>query len=204
MKALIIVDIQNDFLPGGALAVDQGDEIIPIVNRLIPNFDLVIATQDWHPADHGSFASNHSGKKPGDSIVLHGLPQILWPDHCIQNSPGAEFNPKLRTDLITKIFRKGTDKTVDSYSGFFDNGKKLDTGLNDYLKNVKVTQVFIVGLATDYCVKFTAIDAVESGFETTVIADATRAVNLQKGDYEKALDEMRTKGVRVALSNSIL
>jgi len=204
MKALIIVDIQNDFLPGGALAVSQGDEIIPIVNKLIPKFDLVIATQDWHPTDHGSFASNHESKNPGDSIVLHGLPQILWPDHCIQNSAGAELNSKLHSDRITKIFQKGTDKTVDSYSGFFDNGKKKDTGLADYLKSRNVTEVFIVGLATDYCVKFTAIDAAELGFNTTVIADATRAVNLQKGDYDKALEEMRQKGIHTIQSQSLL
>ena len=204
MKALIIVDIQNDFLPGGALAVQNGDQIIPIVNQLIPEFDLVLATQDWHPADHGSFASNHADKIPGEIIDLHGLQQILWPDHCVQNSEGAAFSDKLEINNIQKVFQKGTDPSIDSYSGFFDNGKKKDTGLNDYLKTKNVTEVFIVGLATDYCVKFTAIDAAECGFKTSVIADATRAVNLQPNDGEKALEEMRQKGIHILNSSDIL
>lgn len=204
MKALIIVDIQNDFLPGGALEVQEGDQIIPIVNGLVPQFPLVVATQDWHPANHGSFASNHPGKNPGEFIELHGLQQVLWPDHCIQNSKGAEFSPDLHSDKIRKIFKKGTDPKIDSYSGFYDNGKMKDTGLNAYLIRQGVKQVYVVGLATDYCVKFTAIDAAESGFETTVIADATRAVNLHKGDGDRALKEITQKGVRVIDSSSIL
>lgn len=203
MRALIIVDIQNDFLPGGALAVREGDQIIPIVNKLIPKFDVVIATQDWHPANHGSFASNHPGKKPGQVVDLHGLQQVLWPDHCIQNSEGAKFSADLKTNKIHQVFRKGTDPKIDSYSGFYDNGKKKDTGLNDYLKSKEINEVFIVGLATDYCVKFTAIDAVESGFNTTVISDATRAVNLQKDDGANALKEMIHQGVHVIDSSSI-
>lgn len=203
MKALIIVDIQNDFLPGGALAVQEGDQIIPIVNKLIPTFDLVIATQDWHPVDHGSFASNHSGKNPGELIELHGLQQVLWPDHCIQNSRGAEFSADLHSDKIRKVFKKGTDPKIDSYSGFYDNGKMKDTGLNAYLISQGVQQVYVVGLATDYCVKFTAIDAVESGFETHVIADATRAVNLHRDDGIKALNEMRLKGIKIMDASSI-
>ena len=204
MKALIIVDIQNDFLPGGALAVQEGDQIIPIVNRLVPQFPLVVATQDWHPANHGSFASNHPGKNPGEFIELHGLQQVLWPDHCVQNSKGAEFSPDLHSEKIRKIFKKGTDPKIDSYSGFYDNGKMKDTGLNAYLISQGVKQVYVVGLATDYCVKFTAIDAAESGFETTVIADATRAVNLHKDDGDRAFKEITQKGVRVIDASSIL
>jgi nicotinamidase/pyrazinamidase len=197
MEALIIVDIQNDFLPGGALEVPGGNEIIPLVNSLQPKFDLIVATQDWHPAGHGSFASSHKGKKPGDSFLLNGLDQILWPDHCVQGSGGAEFSKDLDVSRIDKIIQKGTDPGIDSYSGFFDNGKKKDTGLDKYLKGRGVEKVFIVGLATDYCVKFTALDAVSSGYKTTVISDATRAVNLQPGDFEKAVKEMRNAGIEV-------
>lgn len=204
MKALIVVDIQNDFLPGGALAVSQGDKIIPIVNRLMPKFKLVIATQDWHPANHGSFASNHPGKKPGEIIDLFGLNQILWPDHCVQNSFGASFSADLDTGSITRVFQKGTDPQVDSYSGFYDNGKKKDTGLNQFLKGRHVDEVYVVGLATDYCVKYTAMDAAELGFRTYVISDATKAVNLHKDDSEKALREMHEKGISIIDSESIL
>jgi nicotinamidase/pyrazinamidase len=204
MKALIVVDIQNDFLPGGALAVSQGDKIIPIVNRLMPKFKLVIATQDWHPANHGSFASNHPGKKPGEMIDLFDLNQILWPGHCVQNSYGASFSADLDTGSITCIFQKGTDPQVDSYSGFYDNGKKKDTGLNEFLKDLHVDEVYVVGLATDYCVKYTAMDAAELGFRTYVISDATKAVNLHKDDSETALREMREKGISIIDSESIL
>ena len=204
MKAIILVDIQNDFLPGGALAVEHGDQIIPVVNKLIPKFDLVVATQDWHPANHQSFASNHPGSSVGQLIDLHGLPQVLWPDHCIQHSRGAEFSRDLETSSIAKVFRKGSDPKVDSYSGFFDNDKRNDTGLTDYLKEKEVDQVFIVGLATDYCVKYTAIDSVAQGFNTRVILDAVRAVNLNPDDEVKALDEMTASGVNIIESNEIL
>lgn len=204
MKALIIVDIQNDFLPGGALAVRDGGRIIPVVNALLSKFEMVIATQDWHPANHGSFASNHVNKKPGEIITLHGLKQVLWPDHCIQDSQGAQFSEKLNSDVIQMVFQKGTDPNVDSYSGFYDNGKKKDTGLKIFLKSHGVKEVFIVGLATDYCVKFTAIDALGAGFATSVISDATRAVNLEPDDGEKALSEMREKGIKIIESSSIL
>jgi len=204
MEALIIVDIQNDFLPGGALAVHEGDQIIPGVNRLVEQFDLVVATQDWHPADHGSFASNHNDKKPGEMIRLHGLDQVLWPDHCVQHTYGAEFSKDLNMGNIQKIFQKGTDPSIDSYSGFFDNGKRKDTGLNDYLESKGVDKVYIVGLATDYCVKFTALDAIECGYQTTVLMDATRAVNLQPQDGAKAIEEMRQKGIHVIYTAEIL
>lgn len=204
MKALIVVDIQNDFLPEGSLAVTDGDSIIPKVNALLKYFDFVVATQDWHPIDHESFASRHPDKKPGDKIVLHGLDQVLWPDHCIQQTTGAEFSDRLDISQFNKIFQKGTDIHIDSYSGFFDNGKKKDTGLHDYLIKKGVDEVFIVGLATDYCVKFTAIDAVELGFKTNVIADATKAVDLIAGDFDRSLEEMRSKKINIIQSQDIL
>lgn len=204
MEALILVDLQIDFLPGGALAVDQGDQVVPIANQLIPHFELVVATQDWHPANHGSFAANHPWRKPGQVIELDGLQQILWPIHCVQNSFGAEFAPGLQTEKITKVFPKGTDPNIDSYSGFFDNGHRKATGLGDYLKEKNVQKVYVMGLATDYCVKFTALDAVELGFETILIEDGARGVNLQPGDVEKAVQEMERKGVKQIQSNAIL
>jgi nicotinamidase/pyrazinamidase len=203
MKAFVIVDIQNDFLPGGALAVNRGDSIIPVVNQLAKRFELVVATQDWHPKDHKSFASNHLGKKPGEVIKLQGLDQILWPDHCVQNTHGAAFADRLEVSKINRIFVKGTDPDIDSYSGFFDNGHLKSTGLGDYLRKCDVDEVYIAGLATDYCVKFTALDSIDEGFKTCVFADATLAVNLHPDDYEKAIDEMRNEGVEVLVSQDL-
>jgi len=204
MNALILVDLQNDFCPGGALAVPEGDQIMPLVNRLLDHFDLGVATQDWHPAEHGSFAANHAGKKPGDSIVLAGLPQILWPVHCVQNTPGAELHPSLDRATLAKIFRKGIDPNVDSYSGFFDNGHRNSTGLGDYLKQQGVDSVYVCGLATDYCVKYTALDAVELGFKTYLIEDASRGVDLRPGDVQKAIQEMRGKGIVIIRTNEYI
>ncbi|MEZ4776041.1 MAG: bifunctional nicotinamidase/pyrazinamidase [Bacteroidia bacterium] len=203
MKALIIVDIQNDFLPGGALAVAQGDAIIPVVNRLQKNFELVVATQDWHPAGHGSFAANHSGKNPGEVIDLFGLQQILWPVHCVQESPGAEFARDLDTSAIDRVFTKGTDPEIDSYSGFFDNGRRKATGLGQYLQDKGVDTVYVVGLATDYCVKYTALDARSLGFETVLVADACRGVNLSPNDSQKAIEEMQAAGVTIITSDQL-
>ena len=197
MKALILVDIQNDFVPGGALAVPGGNEIVPVVNRLQPRFDLVVATQDWHPANHGSFAANQAGRHPGERIELAGLPQILWPVHCVQETPGADFAPGLDRGRWARVFTKGTDPAIDSYSGFFDNGHRRATGLGDYLRTNAVTEVYVAGLATDYCVKFTALDAQQLGFETFLIADASRGVDLEAGDSERAIEEMRAAGVRI-------
>lgn len=194
-KALILVDIQNDFIPGGALAVPDGDAIIPVANKLIQQFDLIVATQDWHPADHDSFASQHKTQKPGDIIEVNGLTQILWPDHCVQNTNGAQFVEGLDVDKITKIFQKGIDKQVDSYSGFFDNGHLRDTGLGNYLKAQNVEEVTLVGLATDYCVKFTALDARKLGFRTRLIKEGVRGVELNPGDCEKAIKKMKNQGV---------
>jgi nicotinamidase/pyrazinamidase len=204
MKALILVDIQNDFLPGGALAVPDGDAVIPIANRLQDLFPLVIATQDWHPPNHGSFAANHLGQKPFAQIQLNGLPQTLWPVHCVQGTRGAELAPALRRDRITKIFPKGTDAGIDSYSGFFDNGHRKATGLGDWLKSKGVTDVFVCGLATDYCVKFTALDAVGLGFKTHLVEDACRGVNLQRDDVQNAIEEMKQAGVTILQSADLL
>jgi nicotinamidase/pyrazinamidase len=204
MKTLILVDLQNDFLPGGALAVPEGDLIIPIANRLQPIFDLVVATQDWHPLEHGSFAAQYPGKKPGQVIELGGLPQVLWPTHCVQATSGAAFSPELNTRRISKTFYKGTDPQIDSYSGFFDNGHRKATGLGDYLQSQKVTQVYLLGLATDYCVKATALDAVALGFEVYLITDACRGVNLQAGDVDRAIAEMHAAGVTSVTSARLL
>jgi nicotinamidase/pyrazinamidase len=203
MNALVLVDIQNDFLPGGALAVPQGDEVIPVVNGLQPHFDLVVATQDWHPREHGSFAANHSGRQIGELIELDGLEQRLWPVHCVQNSRGAELAPELDQSRIAHVVRKGKDPRIDSYSGFFDNGHRRATGLGDYLRGQDVTDVYLAGLATDYCVKFTALDARRLGFNTYLIEDACRGVNLSEGDIRQAIEEMRAAGVKVVRSEEI-
>ncbi|MEB3198211.1 MAG: bifunctional nicotinamidase/pyrazinamidase [Candidatus Sericytochromatia bacterium] len=201
-SALILVDIQLDFCPGGALAVREGDAVVPVANALQLRHDLVVATQDWHPADHGSFASQHVGRTPGECIDLHGLTQVLWPDHCVQGTPGAAFHPALETSRIARVFQKGTDPTVDSYSGFYDNGRRNDTGLAGWLREQGVSAVTVVGLATDYCVKWTALDARGEGFETTVEVAACRGVLLQPGDVAQALDELHTAGVRVLSPSS--
>lgn len=200
-KALIMVDIQNDFCPGGALAVPGGNEVIVPINALAERFWVrgctIVATQDAHPANHKSFASQHPGAQPGDLITLGGLPQVLWPDHCIDGSPGAAFNPQLRTDLIQKVFKKGTDPNIDSYSGFFDNDKKQATGLSTYLKSQGIAELWVCGLATDYCVKATALDALAQGFKVVVYAPGCRAVDLNPGDGQRALNEMSTAGCEV-------
>ena len=204
MNALILTDLQNDFCPGGALAVPEGDEVVAVANRLQPRFELVVATQDWHPPDHGSFAANHPGKRPGEVIELAGLPQILWPVHCVQGTPGAEFHPALDRSAIARVFRKGTDPAIDSYSGFFDNGRRRATGLGDYLKDRGVTDVYVCGLTTDYCVKFTALDAIDLGFKTYLIENASRGVNLRPGDVAAAIAQMRARGVVVVQSATIV
>lgn len=203
MKALILIDLQNDFCPGGALAVEEGGHVIPIANQLMDHADLVIATQDWHPASHESFAANHSKKNPGDVIDLYGLSQVLWPVHCVQDSFGAEFVRELNTSKVEHVFTKGTDPNIDSYSGFFDNGHRKATGLGDFLQGKNVESVYLMGLATDYCVKFTALDALKLGFETHLIINGCRGVNLQPGDSEKALKEMQERGVKLITSTEI-
>ncbi len=204
MNALILVDIQNDFVSGGALVVPEGDQIVPIVNRLMPHFDRVVAIQDWHPADHLSFASQHAGKQVGDVIELGGLQQILWPDHCVQNTRGAQFVSALDVECIDAVFQKGTDREIDSYSGFFDNGHRKATGLADYLTAQGIKEIYICGLATDYCVKFTAQDARKLGFETYVFEDACRGVNLTQHDVDKALASMREARVGLVRSDDVI
>lgn len=205
MKALLLVDIQNDFLPTGALPVRDGDAVVPVANRVSASgmFDVVLATQDWHPPEHGSFAANHPGKKPGDVIDLDGIEQILWPVHCVQHTPGAAFAPGLSLSRVDRIFQKGTDPRIDSYSGFFDNGHRKSTGLGDFLRGRGVTHVFVLGLATDYCVKFTALDARQLGFKVTVVTDGCRAVNVQPGDGDGALAAMRAAGASVTTSTEL-
>lgn len=204
MKALILVDIQNDFLPGGALAVPDGDKVIPIANKLQAVFPLVVATQDWHPANHGSFAASHPGKQVFEQIQLNGLPQTLWPVHCVQHTKGAELAATLNRERIAKMFPKGTDAGIDSYSGLFDNGHLKSTGLGEWLKAQNVTEVFVCGLATDYCVKFTALDAAQMGFQTHFIEDASRGVNLRPEDVKNAIEEMKRARVSVVQSAELL
>ncbi|MCY1054369.1 MULTISPECIES: bifunctional nicotinamidase/pyrazinamidase [Nannocystis] len=204
MRALILVDIQNDFLPGGALAVPEGDRVIAVANALMPRFPLVVATQDWHPPDHGSFADNHPGRAPGEVITLAGLQQVLWPTHCVQGTRGAEFAGALAREPVAQIFVKGVDPEVDSYSGFFDNGRRRSTGLGEYLQAHGVREAVVLGLATDYCVKFTALDALSLGLQTTLVEDGSRGVELQPGDVARALAEVRAAGGAVRRSADLL
>lgn len=201
--ALIIVDVQYDFLPGGALAVGHGDQIIPVINRIQQKFDMIVATQDWHPGDHKSFAANHPGKKIGEFIDLNGLEQILWPVHCVQGTEGASFHRDLDQSRWAAVFQKGKNPEIDSYSGFFDNARRGDTGLGDFLKTKEIQKVYVCGLAQDYCVKFTALDAQSLGFETVLISDATRAVNLDPKDGDRAIETMKEKGIKVLISDQL-
>lgn len=201
MQALLLIDIQNDFIPGGSLAVPGGDEIINVCNNLQSRFDLVIATQDWHPANHKSFAINQPGKSPFDTIELHGLQQVLWPSHCVQATPGAEFHKQLEMRKVEAIFRKGTDTEIDSYSGFFDNGHLKSTALANYLKAKNITDVYIAGLAADYCVYFTAKDAIAEGFNTFVIEDAVRAIDV--AGFKTASEDILSKGGKIVHSSSL-
>ncbi|MFB9862022.1 bifunctional nicotinamidase/pyrazinamidase [Rufibacter immobilis] len=202
MKALLLIDLQNDFLPGGALAVPQGDAVIPLANALQPQFDLVVATQDWHPANHKSFASQHAGKKVFEVTQLHGLDQVLWPDHCVQGTAGAEFSAALAMHQVEAIFRKGTNPEIDSYSGFYDNGHLKSTALAEYLRGRGITEVYLLGLAADFCVYFTALDALQEGFAVYYIEDATRAID-QEG-FAKAKADLIAKGGHFVQSQDLL
>lgn len=199
-----MVDLQNDFCEGGSLAVPFADEIIPLANQLQAYFDIVIATKDWHPKDHMSFASNHAGKAVFDIVTVNGLDQILWPDHCIQESYGSQFHPGLDTSRITKIIYKGTDKNIDSYSTFFDNAHLRETGLKDFLRREGIQDIYIMGLATDYCVKYSCRDAVKLGFNTHIIEDACRGVGLNADDINNAMTEMVKEGVKITHSQKII
>ena len=197
MRALILVDLQNDFLPGGRLAVTGGDAVVPLANRLMAAADLVVATQDWHPAGHQSFASAHPGRAPGDRIDLHGIDQVLWPDHCVQWTGGAAFAPGLHTARVDRVFAKGTDPAIDSYSGFWDNGRRKQTELGPWLEARGVTEVVVCGLALDFCVQFTALDALDAGLRVTLARDATRAVELRPGDGDAAVARLAAAGATV-------
>ena len=203
-SALILVDVQKDFLPGGALAVTGGDQIVPIIKSIQPKFQFTVATQDFHPVDHGSFASNYPGKNIGELIDLNGLSQILWPTHCVQGTEGAEFHSDLNKKNWIAIFQKGKNPLVDSYSGFFDNARRGDTGLGDFLKKNGILTVYIAGLALDYCVKYTALDAISLGFETFLVVDATRAVNLNSTDGAEAIQELRLASVKIIQSTDLI
>lgn len=201
MKALILVDVQNDFTPGGSLEIPGGDRIIEPINEIQERFELVIATQDWHPPDHVSFASNHEGKKPFDVIDLHGMEQTLWPDHCVQGSEGARFHPGLETNRIEAVFRKGMARYIDSYSGFYDNGHQKTTGLAGYLMEKGVENLYFGGLAADICVYFTIKDALEEGFTATLIEDAV--CPLDGEDYEGKKRELWEQGVDIIRSEEL-
>lgn len=197
MRALLIVDVQVDFLPGGALGGADRDQIIPLINELMKlPFDYIVATKDWHPVGHISFASTH-GKEVGERISLEGVDQVLWPDHCIQGSPGSEFSPLLNTHKIMDIVYKGTEVDIDSYSAFFDNLFLRKTHLDDLLKRHKVEDLTIAGLVTDYCVKYSTLDALELGYRVHVIPEACRAINLSPDDEEKAIEEMKRAGAKI-------
>lgn len=215
MKALVLVDLQNDFCPGGALGVDTGDEVVAVANRIQYAFlgdnSVIVATQDYHPPAHKSFASNNEGAEVMSLGELNGVPQVMWPDHCVWGSKGAEFHPGLNQEYLTAIIRKGLRVSVDSYSAFFDNKAIIDgqevrypTGLGDFLKGLGVTSVYIMGLATDFCVKWTALDSAELGFNTHLVVDGCRGVNLSPGDDEKAVTEMMEAGVTVVTSEDII
>lgn len=201
MKTLVIIDVQNDFMPGGSLAVPSADKIIPVINQLQDHFDLIIATQDWHPQNHTSFASNHTGKNPFEKALIGGREETLWPDHCVQGTPGAELFPGMQTNKIAVIFRKGMNPAVDSYSGFYDNHRKVSTGLCGYLKERGVSKVYFCGLASDICVYFTIKDALKEGFSARLIEDASQP--LDDLEYKRIKEELTGKGVHIVNSGDI-
>ena len=201
MKTLLITDVQNDFIPGGALPVPNGDKIVPIINAIQQKFDLVIATQDWHPEDHVSFASNHKGASTFDEIEILGKRQTLWPNHCVQGTKGAELHPNLNTLKCEAIFRKGTDKAIDSYSAFYDNGHIKSTGLAGYLKEKGTSQLFLCGLAADICVYYSIRDAFKEGFDCFFIEDASKALDIE--GFDKIKKEMINMGIQIVSSESI-
>lgn len=207
MQALLLIDLQNDFMPTGSLPVADGDSVVPVANRVMAALSgdaIIVATQDWHPANHGSFATQHAGKSPGELVKLGGVDQVLWPDHCVQLSHGAQLHTELDSRKIEKLFFKGTDVGIDSYSAFFDNGHRRATGLADWLRVRGVRDIVTLGLATDFCVKFSVLDALELGFRVTLVSDGCRGVNLQAGDSERAIAEMAERGARVVESSALL
>lgn len=204
MNALLLIDLQNDFLRGGAVPVPHGEAVLPLANQLQGAFKLVVATQDWHPANHKSFASSHAGRKAGDIVHLKGSPQTLWPTHCVQNTRGAELSPALMLNRVNKVFRKGTDADIDGHSAFFDIGHTRATGLHEYLQDKRVTEVYVLGLGIELCVRATVLDAVALGFKTHLIEDACRGFNLKPDDAKGAIEELRIAGVTVIQSRGLL
>jgi len=206
MRALLLVDIQNGFCPGGNLPVPDGDKVVPVANRLIGSgkYRLIVASQDWHPPGHGSFASSHSGKQPFEMGELSGKPQMLWPDHCVQHTVDSELHPELKSEEIDLIQQKGENPHVDSYSAFRDNDRDASTGLSDFLEDQGVTELDVCGLATDYCVKFSAIDALDMipGVKVRFIADASRGITAE--GVEAAIEEMRARGIEIIDSEQVL
>ncbi|MCK0151504.1 bifunctional nicotinamidase/pyrazinamidase [Marivita sp. S6314] len=196
MSALIVIDVQNDFCPGGALAVPEGDLIIPGINALMADSDAVVLTQDWHPEDHSSFASQHDGKSPYDTVEMPYGSQVLWPDHCVIGSEGAAFHPDLNTPHAEMVIRKGFRRGIDSYSAFFENDHSTPTGLDGYLRTRGISDLTMVGLATDFCVAYSALDAVKLGYRVTVRTELCRAIDLN-GSRDAALSQMTQAGVRV-------
>jgi len=202
MKTLLLIDVQNDFMPGGSLAVRDGQAIVPIINRIQPYFEHVIASQDWHPPEHLSFARNHPGRQVFEEIELNGLPQTLWPAHCVQNSKGAQLHADLNTAQIAAIFRKGTDPEIDSYSTFYDNGRRKSTGLTGYLKELSAKTLYFCGLAADFCVYFSIQDALLAGFDCVLIEDATRAID--DDNYQNLRNKLHADGVKLMTSEALL
>lgn len=203
MRALLIIDVQNDFCPGGALEVPDGDQIIPTINKLSQAFDVVIQTQDWHPNGHSSFASSHEGKKPYETIEMPYGQQVLWPDHCVQGSGGAAFHPDLETNRSQLIIRKGFRKEIDSYSAFYENDNETTTGLTGYLQERNIDTLFAVGLATDFCVKWSVIDALKEGFDVHVVEDAVKGIDID-GSVDQAWSEMSDAGAEKVTSKDLL
>jgi nicotinamidase/pyrazinamidase len=203
MDALLIVDVQNDFCPGGALEVPNGDEVVPVINQLSQAFDYVVQTQDWHPEDHSSFASSHEGREPFETIQMDYGEQVLWPDHCIQGSEGAEFHPELNTLPSQLIIRKGFRREIDSYSAFYENDHQTPTGLKSYLKERNIDQLYVAGLATDFCVKWSVTDGLDEGFSVHVVEDAVRGIDVE-GSLDAAWNEMTEKGAETVHSRDLL
>ncbi len=202
-EPLLVIDLQNDFCSGGALAVPDGEAVVPLINQLAGLFSNLILTQDWHPPDHSSFASQHPGRDPLETIELSYGPQTLWPDHCIQGSPGADFHPELATTTALLVIRKGFRQAIDSYSAFFENDQRTPTGLSGYLRSRGFQQLFLCGLATDFCVCYSALDALREGFQAVVIEDACRAIDLD-GSLDKARSAMAKAGVTFVSSERLL
>ncbi len=202
-KALLVIDVQNDFCKDGALEVNEGDAVVRPINLLMDKFEIVIATQDWHPLNHSSFASGHPGHKPMDIIDYNGTEQVLWPDHCVQGTHGARFHPDLQLNPVSLIVRKGFRKELDSYSAFFENDRKTPTGLEGYLKRIGISTIYICGLATDYCVFYSAEDALQTGFAVNLISDCCRAVGFPEGSTDRALNRITELGGSIITSTGV-